>query len=80
MAEEMSRDLCNMCQNLKRLREKKGYSLLELSQRTQIQEPILQRLEAIDVPDDFDVDELFRICVCLKVQPSKIFEEPEANG
>ena len=59
-----------LSENLKGLRNKKGWSIEELSQTSKISVKILRQIES---GKDFDIDYLFKLCEIYGIELSEIF-------
>jgi len=68
--EENARQCQTMQENFRRLREKRGWSVKELSEISGISEHILAAMER---SGDFDVLYLFELCDLYGIKPREIF-------
>ena len=59
-----------MRENLKQIREEKGWSVEEVSKKTNIDVEILRLIES---ESDFDIDYLFTLCSLYGIKVDKIF-------
>ena len=68
--EESNNQMKTMRKNLKNLRKEKGWSVEELSKKSEISVEILRLIEN---EKDFDLDHLFRLCNLYRIEVDKIF-------
>lgn len=66
-----------LCSNIRSLRIKRQITLEDLSLYTGIKEGDLLQLESGILPEDFGVDEFFKLCNYFFVKPYSMFLSPE---
>ena len=72
---DISPQLRNLCRNVHLLRQKQGLSIETLAKKAHVKVSCLRSLENQIVPDDFEIEEFFRLCGCLGIEPTDILKE-----
>ncbi len=71
--EESHRQLVNLCENIKALREQEGLSVEELAEQTGVPLATLVRLERVSLSRVFSLRHLFALADHFQVRPCELF-------
>ena len=72
------KDIQNFTRNVKTWREKRGVTVEELAQATNIAADILKEVEAGELPETLYADDLISLCRYFHKKPYEFFEDEKA--